>query len=93
MGPVPATGCRKSEIVTLKWSFYREGQLFLLDSKTGPRTVWLSSASRKILDSLPRESAWVFPSPRTGSCLHPVTVCNIRKIQAPHHWPPWSYVP
>ena len=46
------TGCRKSEIVTLKWSFYREGKLFLPDSKVGPRTVWLSSAARAILDSL-----------------------------------------
>ena len=71
------TGCRKSEIVTLKWSFYREGNLFLPDSKNGPRTVWLSSAARGILDSLPRESAWVFPSPQTDSCLHPVTVGNI----------------
>ena len=36
------TGCRKSEILTLRWSDYREGHLFLRDSKTGPRTVWLS---------------------------------------------------
>ena len=38
------TGCRKSEILTLRWSDYREGRLFLRDSKTGPRTVWLSPA-------------------------------------------------
>ena len=37
------TGCRKSEILTLHWSDYREGHLFLRDSKTGPRTVWLST--------------------------------------------------
>ena len=36
------TGCRKSEILTLRWSDYREGRLFLRDSKSGPRTVWLS---------------------------------------------------
>ena len=41
------TGCRKGEIITLKWRFYREGKLFLPDSKTGPRTVWLSSAARR----------------------------------------------
>ena len=29
------TGCRKSEILTLAWSDYREGHLFLRDSKTG----------------------------------------------------------
>jgi len=30
-----------------------------------------------ILDSLPREAEWVFPSPLTESCLHTVTVGNI----------------
>ncbi len=63
------TGCRKSEIVTLKWRFYREGKMFLPDSKTGPRTVWLLSAARAILDGLPRRTIWIFPSPRTDSHL------------------------
>ena len=63
------TGCRKSEIVTLKWRDYREGKLFLPDSKVGPRTVWLSSAARQVLDSVPRSAVWVFPSPQTRSCL------------------------
>ena len=63
------TGCRKSEIVTLKWRYYREGKLFLPDSKVGPRTVWLSSAAREVLDSLPRKTVWVFPSPQTDRCL------------------------
>ena len=55
------TGCRKSEIVTLEWSFYREGKLYLPDSKSGPRTVWLCAAARDVLDLLPRSSRWVFP--------------------------------
>ena len=63
------TGCRKGEIVSLKWRFYREGKLFLPDSKTGPRTVWLSSAARAILDALPRKAVWVFPSPQTNGFL------------------------
>ena len=63
------TGCRKGEIVTLKWRFYREGKLFLPDSKVGPRTVWLSSAARAILDGLPRKTVWVFPSPQRDSHL------------------------
>ena len=63
------TGCRKSEIVTLKWRDYREGKLFLRDSKVGPRTVWLSSAARAVLDSLPRSGVWVFPSPQSDSCM------------------------
>jgi len=63
------TGCRKGEIVSLKWRYYREGKLFLPDSKTGPRTVWLSSAARALLDGRPRRAVWIFPSPRTDSHL------------------------
>ena len=57
------TGCRKSEILTLRWSDYREGRLFLRDSKSGPRTVWLSRPARTVLDALPRDGRWVFPAP------------------------------
>ena len=63
------TGCRKSEILTLEWTGYREGKLFLRDSKTGPRTVWLSSAARVVLDRLPRSTRWVFPAPRADGPL------------------------
>ena len=56
------TGCRKSEVLTLRWSDYREGHLFLRDSKSGPRTVWLSRAARDVLERIPRSGAWVFPS-------------------------------
>ena len=49
------TGCRKSEIGTLQWSDYRERRLFLRDGKTGPRTVWLSSPARAVLDGAPPE--------------------------------------
>ena len=55
------TGCRKSEILTLQWRSYREGRLYLPDSKTGPRTVWLCETARDVLDRLPRSSGWVFP--------------------------------
>lgn len=60
------TGCRQSEIRTLRWTDYREGHLFLRDSKTGPRTVWLSSAARSILNQLAAQGDWMFPAP-TGS--------------------------
>ena len=60
------TGCRKGEILTLRWSDYREGRLFLRDSKTGPRTVWLSEPARNILDALERKGRWVFPAFRTA---------------------------
>ena len=55
------TGCRKSEIIGLEWRFYRDGRLYLADSKTGPRTVWLCGAAREVLDGLPRSSRFVFP--------------------------------
>ena len=56
------TGCRKSEILTLQWPDYREGRLFLRDSKTGPRTVWLPEPARSVLDSLGHKSRWIFPA-------------------------------
>ena len=58
------TGCRKGEVLTLKWSYYREGKLFLPDGNAGPRTVWLSSPARQVLDGLPRRTGWVFPAKR-----------------------------
>ena len=60
------TGCRKTEVLTLRWSDYREGKLFLRDSKSGPRTVWLSRPARAILDGIERTNRWVFPSPLAG---------------------------
>ena len=70
------TGCRKGEILTLRWSDYREGHLFLRDSKSGPRTVWLSQPVRRILDTLERTSRWIFPAsdrdgPRDKGWLDP----------------------
>ena len=59
------TGCRKGEIVRLRWSEVRNDMLVLADSKTGPRRVPLNSQARQILARQPRgESPFVFPSPR-----------------------------
>ena len=61
-----ATGCRKSEIVRLRWAEVEFGraEIHLADSKTGPRTVWLSPHAVGILRRQPREPAspWVFPA-------------------------------
>ena len=58
------TGCRKDEIRTLQWSDYREGHLFLPDSKTGPRTVLLNGPAREIVTRRMRQGngPWLFPS-------------------------------
>ena len=66
------TGCRKSEVLTLRWSDYREGRLFLRDGKTGPRTVWLSHTARNLLGHIERTSAWVFPARRDNRPAGPM---------------------
>ncbi len=70
------TGCRSSEIVTLRWKEYRGGHLHLEDSKIGPRMVWLCAATRKILDQQPRTPCWIFPSSRTRKSVDVVSVGN-----------------
>ena len=57
------TGARQGEVRGLQWRDYREGNLYLPDGKTGPRTVWLSTAARSVLDSLQHAGRWVFPKP------------------------------
>ena len=47
------TGCRRSEIVRLRWSEVDRDKLVLADSKTGPRTVPLNTQARRILERRP----------------------------------------
>jgi integrase len=56
------TGCRYREIMPLQWQDVKGNRLLLRDSKTGPRTVWLGSAAREVIDSLPRHPKipWLF---------------------------------
>ena len=58
------TGCRKSEILNLRWREVGNDTLDLEDSKTGPRQVLLSPEARAIIERQRRsDSSWVFPSP------------------------------
>ena len=58
------TGCRRGEILTLRWQDVDGDTLTLVDAKTGPRRVFLNAPARAILERQPRsESAYVFPSP------------------------------
>ena len=58
------TGCRRGEIENLQWCEVGEDILELVDSKTGPRTVFLSPKAKAVIERQPRsDSSWVFPSP------------------------------
>ena len=58
------TGCRKSEVLNLRWMEVEGDTLDLEDSKTGPRQVLLSPEAHAIIERQPRSgSSWVFPSP------------------------------
>lgn len=50
------TGCRRDEILTLKWEFvdFRRGVLWLPDSKTGAKMIPLGAAALELLEALPR---------------------------------------
>ena len=59
------TGCRFGEVVSLEWDWIRGKRIHLPDSKSGPRTVWLSSAARAVIDAIPRYSPdcpFLFPA-------------------------------
>lgn len=49
------TGCRLSEIQTLKWEYVTAAYLELPDTKTGARRIPLPPAAQAILQALPRE--------------------------------------
>ena len=51
------TGCRFGEIVSLQWDWIKGKRIFLPDSKSGPRTVWLSSPARAVIKAIPRYGA------------------------------------
>ena len=66
------TGCRFGEILKLQWREVGGEVLELMDSKTGPRTVFLSPAARTVIGRQPRSgSPWVFPSCRNGERHRP----------------------
>lgn len=67
------TGCRKSEILTLKWEFVDfDGQCFRLpESKTGAKIVPLGAPALQVLESIKREQGnpYVLPGKKVGQNL------------------------
>ncbi|WP_424830724.1 tyrosine-type recombinase/integrase [Ruegeria sp.] len=67
------TGCRRNEIVRLKRCEVDGSRLRLVDSKTGPRTVYLSPEARAIIERrmMIAPGAYLFPSPLNPE--HPIS--------------------
>ena len=59
--PGAFTGCRRSEILNLKWSEvdFERGMLNLTDSKTGRKSVILNAPALAILSELSRLGSYV----------------------------------
>ena len=67
--PLLLTGCRLSEIKTLRRDYVKDDCIELRDAKTGGRTVPLGPKARAVLAKLPRieGNPWVIPGRRPGT--------------------------
>ena len=67
------TGCRRNEILTLRWDDLDRtaGELRLRDTKTGPRRVSLTPAVDRVLAGIKRSgnNPWVIAGPEPGGRL------------------------
>ena len=76
------TGCRKSEMLRLRWSEVHGHVLRLADSKTGPRTVFLNTQAQAVLARQPRaESRYVFPSLKDSARVRSTELSLWRKVR------------
>jgi integrase len=75
------TGCRKNEILSLKWTEvdFANGMLRLPDSKTGAKIVHLGAPAISLLSELPRQqgNSFVIAGDRAGHHL-----INLQKVWA-----------
>jgi integrase len=64
------TGARLREILDARWGYvdFERGVIFLPDSKTGKKPIYLSSAALAILSTLPRieDNPYIIPGERPG---------------------------
>ena len=70
------TGCRKNEILTLRWEDVDlgAGELTLADAKTGPRTVPLPPSAVGLLAGMPckPDNPWVIPGHKPGTHMNDI---------------------
>lgn len=71
------TGARRAEIAGLRWEYIKPPRIFLPDSKTGAKTIYLNRQATAIIDGLPNraQSGLLFPGPITPNkpfCMDPI---------------------
>lgn len=70
------TGCRKNEIVRLRWDDVDRAarELRLSDTKTGPRSIPLTPAVEAVLNGIPRkgDNPWVIAGKKAGTHMRNV---------------------
>ena len=72
------TGCRRSEVLNLRWRDIGVDTINLRDSKTGPRAVPFGKAARALIDALPGErdpDALLFPRYAEGHGTYSLATC------------------
>ena len=72
------TGCRRSEVLNLRWRDIGEEAIDLRDSKTGPRAVPLGEAARAHIVALPGPrdlEAFLFPRHADGRGTYSLATC------------------
>ena len=81
------TGCRKSEILTLRWDDVDRtaGEFRLRDGKRGPRMVPLTTPVLKVLDGIERVEGnpWVIRSQSPASVCQASTTTGTASGTAP----------
>ena len=72
------TGCRRSEVLNLRWRDIGEDAIRLRDAKTGPRAVPLGEAARAHIAALPsarKADAFLFPRHAEGRGTYSLATC------------------
>ena len=72
------TGCRRSEVLNLRWRNIGANALNLEDAKTGPRAVPIGEAARALIAALPgprKPDAFLFPRHAEGRSADSLVLC------------------